>query len=77
LSPHRLNSLLARRGGKKVRLAQHDPVGDRDLLDRFQMLIERGAGIYGIHHGDHPVEPEALHQIRVRHRGLQHRDGVR
>ena len=49
------------------------PVGDRGLLHRLRVLVERGGAVDGIDQRDHAVEPEAHHQIGMRHRGLQHR----
>ena len=60
-------------GGRQIGLGQHDAVGHRRLLDRFGMRVERRLAVDAIDHRHHAVEPVALHQIRMRHGGVQHR----
>ena len=57
----------------KIGLGQHDAVGDRRLLHRFGMGIERGLAVDRIDHRDHAIEPVAQQQIGMRHRRVQHR----
>ncbi len=71
-----LSRLLPLRRVDEIGLAQHDAIGDRDLLHRFHVRVERGVAVHRVDHGDHAVEPVAHHQIGVRHRGLQHRRGI-
>ena len=52
-------ALPAFRRIEQVGLGQHDAVGDRDLLHRFQVLVERRGAVDGVDHGDHAVEPVA------------------
>ena len=60
----------------QVGLGQHDTVGDRDLLDRLDMRVERGGAIDGVDNGDDAVEPEGVQQRRVAHDRLQHRHRI-
>ncbi len=71
-----LRSLAGRAAFRRVDevgLAQHDSIGDRDLLDGLQMRVERRCAIDRVDHREHAVEAIAHRQIGVRHRGLQHR----
>ena len=43
----------------EIGLGQHDAVGDRGLLDRLHVRVERGIAVDGVDHGDHAVEPVA------------------
>ena len=58
---------------RQIGLGQDDAVGDRGLLDRFRMGVERGFAVDRVDHRHHAVEPVAQHEIRVRHGGVQHR----
>ena len=60
-------------GVGKIGLAQHDAVGDRRLLDRLCMGVERCLAVDGIDHGHDAVEPVAQQQIGMRHQRVQHR----
>ena len=60
-------------GAGQIGFGQHDAVGHRRLLDRFGMRVERRLAIDAVDHGDDAVEPVALHQIRMRHGGVQQR----
>ena len=68
---------LARRAALRrvdeVGLAQDDAVGDGGLFDSFQVRVERGLAVDRVDHRDDAVEAVAHRQIRMRHRGLQHR----
>ena len=46
---------------EKIGLGQHDAVGDRNLLDRFHVLVERRGSIDRVHHRDHAIEAEPHH----------------
>ena len=61
---------------EQVGLGDDDPVGDRNLLDRLQVLVEGRRAIDGVDHRNHPVEPVAHRQVGMRHCGLQHRRRV-
>ncbi len=61
---------------EQVSLGQDDPVGDGNLLDRLQVLVERRRAVDGVDHRDDAVEPVAHRQVGMRHRGLQHRRRV-
>ena len=71
-----LMRIAALRRIEEIGLGQHDPVGNRDLLDRFQVLVERCGAVDGVDHRDDAVEPVAHRQVGMRHRGLQHRRRV-
>ena len=57
----------------QIGLGQHDAIGDRNLLDRFFLRIERGLSVDRIHKGDDALKPETQHQIWMMHDRVQHR----
>ena len=44
---------------RQIGLGQHDAVGDRRLLHRFGVFVERGLAVDRIDHRHHAVEPVA------------------
>ena len=49
-----------------VGLGEHDPVGDRRLLDRFRVAVELPEPVHAIHRRDHRAQPVVVLQHRVR-----------
>ena len=60
----------------QIGLGQHDAIGDRNLLDRFFLRIERGLSVDRIHKGDDALKPETQHQIGMMHDRVQHRGRI-
>ena len=60
----------------QVGLGEHDTVGDRHLLHRLDMGVERGRAIDRIDDGDDAIEPEGMHKCGMPHDRLQHRHRV-
>ena len=57
---------------QQIDLGQHDAVGDRHLLHRFHMLIERRHAVEGIDHRDDAFEPASGKKPRLAHHRMQH-----
>ena len=63
-------------GIEQIGLGQHDAIGDRGLLHRLGVIVERVGPVHRIDQRHHAVEPKAHHQIRMLHQGLQQRRGI-
>ena len=62
---------IVRRGD--IRFGEQDAVGDRGLLQRFPMRLQRSRAIDGIDRGDHAFQPPSAGYRRVRHDGMENR----
>ena len=71
-----MERVLALAPGEKVELGQHDPVGDRHLLHRFGMGVERRHAVDAVDDGDDAFEPAAREKLGLAHDGVQHRRGI-